>query len=259
VHPDRGAADGQGEPFAELSDADVHIVSARGSTEPQGGSRLLRPLGELVAARTTAAYTELRYPATFLQFSGTYPASFDLGDSPQLGVHALLHLLEEGAVARPSQHVVLLGWSQGAQVVGDALDLPCQRLHGRDAAHLSRAAIDPIAAIALFGNPGFTCGEPHNAGTFQPRIGGTTPRPPGALAHLGDRLQDYCARGDIACQNAPGSTVDGHVSYFSNDMRSAAARFILERLAAVGVAVSRAGEATTFTADLGAAESVDTG
>jgi hypothetical protein len=52
--------------FAPVDVAPVHIISARGSTEPQSGSRLLRPIAQAVAARSPVpvAYTELAYPAT---------------------------------------------------------------------------------------------------------------------------------------------------------------------------------------------------
>lgn len=81
----------------EVYAAPMHIISARGSTELRSGSRLLRPIAHAVAARSPVpvAYTELAYPATFRSFEACYPARFDLGDSPRLGVTALLALLED--------------------------------------------------------------------------------------------------------------------------------------------------------------------
>jgi hypothetical protein len=48
--------------FVEVDLAHAHIVSVRGSTEPQSGSRLLHPIARAIAARSSVpvAYTELR-------------------------------------------------------------------------------------------------------------------------------------------------------------------------------------------------------
>lgn len=127
---------------------------------------------------------------------------------------------------------MLLGWSQGAQVIGDTLDRPDHRLAARDAPPLSPAAAARIAAIVLYGNPRFTAHQPYNAGTFDPDLEGTNSRPPGALSPFGDRIRDYCARDDLACQAGPRSTVDGHTSYFINTMPADGAAFVLEQLAA---------------------------
>jgi hypothetical protein len=127
---------------------------------------------------------------------------------------------------------VLLGWSQGAQVIGDTLDRPEHRLAARDAPALSPAAAARIAAIVLYGNPRFTAAQPYNAGTFAPDLEGTDPRPPGALSHYDDRIRDYCARDDLACQAGPNSTVDGHTSYFTNTMRADGTAFVLDQLTA---------------------------
>ncbi len=219
----------------------VLIVTVRGSTEPASGSRLLTPVARAISRSYPGdvLIRNLPYPATFESFDAIYPARIDLGESPTIGVHNLVTLLNEQAESRPDQRVVLLGWSQGAQVIGDTLIAPTRRFAGRGAAPLDAHAQGSIAAIALFGNPTFTAGEPHNAGKFHPGVSGVQPRPPGALSAYTGRLRDYCAAGDIAAQNAPGSNVEGHVSYFHNDLPAQAATFALARLTS-GPAISPA-------------------
>lgn len=221
------------EVFVDLDTAHVHVVSVRGSTEPQSGSHLLHPVAQAIAGRThlPVAYTELPYPATYVTFDPGYPASFELGDSPRVGVTSLLTLLEENARKRPDQDVVLLGWSQGAQVIGDALDDPAHRLAAGDSPALSATAASRIAAVVLYGNPRFTAAQAFNTGSFDPALEGTNPRRSGALADYADRLRDFCARNDLACQCGPDSTIEGHVSYFDNGMRHDGAAFALEKLA----------------------------
>lgn len=90
--------------------AEVRVVTVRGTLEPQFGSLLLTPLGGRIAQesgrRTTV--TELEYPAS------TAP------DSAVRGVENLTALLNETAAACPDQRLVLLGYSQGARVIGNS-------------------------------------------------------------------------------------------------------------------------------------------
>lgn len=212
--------------------APVLIVTVRGSTEPVSGSRLLTPIADAISDRYPADVQihSLAYPATFESFHATYPARIDLGQSPTIGVHNLVSLLNDEASSRPQRRIVLLGWSQGAQVITDALLHPAARYAGTEAPDLDPTAADQIAAIALFANPAFTAGEPYNAGEFTPGVSGVIPRRPGMLAAYTDKIRDYCARGDISAQNAPGSDVEGHVAYFHNGMPDQAAEFVLSRL-----------------------------
>lgn len=210
----------------------ILIVTVRGSTEPASGSRLLTPIAHTISRRYTGDVHihSLPYPATFESFTATYPARIDLGQSPTIGVHNLVSLLNDEAASRPQRRTVLLGWSQGAQVITDTLVPHEARYAGTDAPVLDPTAVDQIAAIALFGNPTFTAGEPHNAGEPAPGVSGVIPRQPGMLTPHADTIRDYCARGDISAQNAPGSDVEGHVAYFHNGMPDQAAEFVLSRL-----------------------------
>jgi cutinase len=180
-----------------------------------------------VAFPDQTSYVELEYPATIRRF--VPPADIDLGASPSIGVSNLVAFLNESALRHPDRHVVLLGYSQGAQVVGDALVPPSMRVCGVDAAELSPAASEQIAAVMLFGDPRFTNGEAFNAGTFEPGREGLYPRPAGALDRYADRLRNYCARDDITCQGSEG-TMDAHVAYFTNTMPAEAVAFATQIL-----------------------------
>jgi cutinase len=207
----------------------MRIIGVRGSTEPQRGSRLLKPIGDALMAvhPEHTVYVELEYPATIRSF--VPPAEIDLGESPSIGVTNLVTELNESAVRHPGRCFVLLGYSQGAQVVGDALMPPSQRICGQEAGELSTAASDRIVAVLLFGDPRFTNGEPFNAGTFDPDREGLSPRPAGALDRYADRLRNYCARDDVTCQGRGGS-LQAHTTYFSNTMPAQAAAFASQRL-----------------------------
>jgi acetylxylan esterase len=202
--------------------AEVGLVAARGTSEPQSGSRLLGPLGDLIASRSLV-------PATYVELE--YPASYDLQDSVGRGVTALTDLLNGAAAEAPHRRHVLMGYSQGAWVIGEALLPPAERTIGRDAEALTPQASASISAVLFFGDPRFTAGEAYNAGTYDPGRQSDNPRPPGQLKAWEARLRNYCAQGDIACQG-DGGTYIAHLAYLTNSMPAEGADFALQCLAA---------------------------
>ncbi|MFD6450058.1 cutinase family protein [Nocardia sp. NPDC056541] len=197
--------------------AEVRVVTVRGTLEPQSGSRLLTPLGERIAQesgrRTTVG--ELEYPASMSP------------DSSVQGIANLTALLNATAAACPDQQLVLLGYSQGARVIGNALSARTT---------LTEQAATRVRAIALFGSPLFNGAEPYNRGSFDPALSGTGSLRLGALTEFADRLRDYCNTGDRVCQGGDpaagfGNALSyGHFMYFLNDTRDQAAAFVREQL-----------------------------
>lgn len=207
----------------------LSLIGVRGSTEPQSGSGLLKPIGTAISQvfPDRTSYVELEYPATIERFDP--PADIDLGQSPSQGVRSLVTLLNESAMRHPDRCFVLLGYSQGAQVIGDALVSPEFRICGQEADEVSQHASDRIASITLFGDPRFTKGEPFNAGTFYPEKDGLYPRPREILHLYASRLQNYCARNDVTCQGS-GGNLQAHFEYFKNAMPHDAVRFVVRRI-----------------------------
>ncbi|MFD3463183.1 cutinase family protein [Nocardia fluminea] len=197
--------------------AEVRVITVRGTFEPQFGSLLLTPLGWRIAQESGrhTTVTELEYPA-----------SRD-PDSAVRGMTNLTAFLNETAAACPDQQLVLLGYSQGASVIGTTLQ-------ARTA--LTAQAAARIDAIALFGNPLFNGTEPYNRGSYDPALSGTRPLRTGALSEFADRLRDYCNAGDRVCQGGDpaagfgNALTYGHVAYFVNDTRDQAAGFVREQL-----------------------------
>lgn len=201
---------------------DVGIIAARGTTEAQTGSQLLQPIGDLISAQLPGRtlYTELEYPA-----------SWEFEDSVTRGITNLITLLNRAAAEHPRRRHVLMGYSQGAWVIGEALIPPALRNAGQDAPELSKEASSSISAVLFYGDPRFTAGERFNAGTYEPGKQSENPRPPGQLHAYEARLQNYCAQGDVACQGN-GGTFIAHLAYLTNSMRAEGAEFALQRLAA---------------------------
>jgi cutinase len=197
--------------------ADVRVITVRGTFEPQFGSLLLTPLGWRIAQESGrhTTVTELEYPA-----------SRD-PDSALRGTTNLTALLNETAAACPDQQLVLLGYSQGASVIGTTLQASTA---------LTAQAAARIDAIALFGSPLFNGAEPYNRGSYDPALSGTRSLRTGALAEYADRLRDFCHAGDGVCQGVDpaagfaNALTYGHVAYFVNDTRDQAAVFVREQL-----------------------------
>ena len=199
----------------------VSVISARGTSEPQDGSWLQKPMGDQILARFPgdAKYTELTYPAA-IPFDGSAP----------VGVGNLIDTLNTEARQCPDQKYILLGYSQGAGVVGDALASPSARIWGADKGTVSAAASAKIAAVVMFGDIRFRAGEPYNVGTFEPGKQSENPpaRPQGALSAYADRIQDYCVKNDFVCQGSTGNFI-AHLEYFVNGMPAQGVEFAVAK------------------------------
>ncbi|MFG2004997.1 cutinase family protein [Spirillospora sp. NPDC048911] len=199
----------------------VSVISARGTWEPQDGSWLQKPMGDLILQKFPgqSKYTEL-----------TYPAQPSFNTSAPVGVGNLISTLNSETQACPNQKYILLGYSQGAGVVGDALAATSARIWGADKGTVSSAASNKIVAIVMFGDIRFRAGEPYNVGTFEPGKQSENPpaRPTGALSTYASRIQNYCVRSDFVCQGSTGNFL-AHLSYFTNGMPTQGVNFAVAK------------------------------
>jgi hypothetical protein len=182
---------------------DVEIIGARGTTERPGLGVILGPLAQQLtrelpqSVRTTAV---------------DYPASFNYLPSVRQGVGALAGDISRTAAACPGTKFVLMGYSQGANVVGDAL------VGGRSQrqAAVSGDLAGRVAAVILFGDPTFKAGEDFNV--TDGNRSGIFARGAGDLDDFAERTQSFCNRNDRFCQG--GTSLAAHLDYtkFSGDV-----------------------------------------
>jgi cutinase len=181
---------------------DVELVVARGTSEPGTlGTIVGDPL--LRAARTAVA------PASIRGQRVDYPAGFS-ADSPPAGNRAIVSYTTQRATTCPGTKFVLVGYSQGAQVVDLALGVDTTgTINGIKPVAVLPESVEPrIAAITLFGNP----------------IGAKGMKVP---ARYLDRTLDLCAAGDPVCQPG-GGNIAAHLTY--NNQASRAAAFIASKV-----------------------------
>ncbi len=189
---------------------DVEIIGARGTTERPGLGSMLTPLARQI---TRTVSQTVRTTAL------DYPASWDYQNSLRTGVTNLGASVQRTAAACAGTRFVLMGYSQGAHVIGDAL------VGGAGGAATVPAALAPrVAAVLLLGDPTFTAGETFNVtdGTGS----GVQARGTGRLAPFAGRIQSYCNRTDRYCDG--GNSSLAHINY--RKFQSAATTFTVARL-----------------------------
>jgi hypothetical protein len=177
----------------------VTVIAARGTGEPSGTGFLLGRVARQVDANVSVRLTIVGL---------NYPATANFAVSSRQGIAELRRLI---AAERAGACLVLLGYSQGAIVVGDAL----AALGSTDAAK--------VRAVAMFGDPRFNSAEPYNVGSFASNSRGVNRRPTGQLAAFRSRIQNYCNGGDTVCQGSGAQGSGSHLDY--NAFVGAAASF----------------------------------
>lgn len=209
------------EPVVEARECSNYLViTARGTGEPRK-KQLLGPVARAVA--------EAR-PDEVSRVDLNYPADTEVLAGATGGARTLIDTLNVQAAACPEQRFVLLGYSQGALIVGDALGAPDTRLVGTKVGELTAEAAERIIAVVLYGNPRFVGSDPTGYGDFAEDINGLLPRPPESLSAYNDRLRDYCVADDFICQSTLEMEESGHVAYYENGMQEDGAAFIIAQL-----------------------------
>ncbi|PYI01236.1 alpha/beta-hydrolase [Aspergillus sclerotiicarbonarius CBS 121057] len=205
---------------------DVHFVLARGTTESYPGTPFT--MAEIVANGTsvTTNYESIIYPATTETESDSY----------FIGRAAVGSQVNSYAAACPESSIVLISYSQGAMIVGDAL-----AGGGGDATLgntteplISEKVSKHIAANVYYGNPRHAPYQSYNMGNGTWNVTGKYPRLSYQIQNLderyGDVTADWCNNGDGVCSPSEGSdSLSLHTAY-AKDYDPIAAAWILEKL-----------------------------
>ncbi|WP_288148150.1 cutinase family protein [uncultured Bifidobacterium sp.] len=221
-HTDTAAPGAWGESGCDAQ-KQARIIVVRGTEEPAGQS-LMSPLASRIAA-------ELGDHAQVSDLD--YPASWESG-SEAAGVNRLIAVLNAQSAQCPAMRTVLLGYSQGAMVVGDALSAPDTRFNEDNGYELSPVARGHIVAVELYGDPRFSAAASYNSGDFDRAVDGIL----GALGARGaedfgeiaDRTVSFCTARDFACQ--AGGDTEPHGSYATNGMLDEGMKYAVDRVKA---------------------------
>ena len=182
-------------PAAACTDLDV--VVARGTFEPG-------TLGIIVGDPVYSALQNNIKGKSLSAYPVAYPADLGEPNSVQTGNRDLVNHVRSQAASCPDQRFILVGYSQGANVVDNSLGISSDgALVGGAIVATIPGSIEPkVSSVLLFGNPIRAQGK-SVTGTYQ------------------SRTDDFCADSDPVCQ-AGGSNGLAHLSYGS-DANAAAA------------------------------------
>jgi acetylxylan esterase len=202
----------------------VQLIVARASTEAAGDG-VIGALATLIQGdvNATVGNEAVVYPATLTN----YASSVAQGDS------AMATDIKNAVSACPNEKIILLGYSQGAQVVGDVLAGGGGGSLGAETAPIPSADAAKVIAAIQFG-------DPRHQPNLSPIDLGTDPGAQGIFkvgadqsrAAFGAILRSWCDTGDPFC--AGGNNLNAHLQY-TTKYDTAANTFVAGRLSAAGI------------------------
>ncbi|MFD3497850.1 cutinase family protein [Streptomyces sp. NPDC058676] len=167
--------------------SDIDVVAARGTFEPG-------TLGLIVGDPVYSALQKKLTGKSLSSYAVNYPANLSLTSAAQ-GNRDVVNHVRNQAASCPNQRFILVGYSQGANVVDNSIGISSAgAVVGSPIVATIPAALEPkVAAVLLFGNPIRAIGK-SVTGTYQ------------------SRTIDFCAKGDPVCENGGGDTL-AHLGY----------------------------------------------
>nr|POE89880.1 putative cutinase [Quercus suber] len=215
----------------------VYTIVARGTSEPQGGSKLETIVGPLTSAIPGSASNEV-----------VYPADNDFYNSVKMGVRNAQQQIQDYASACPDSKMVIFGYSQGAYVM--SLSLAGGDVQGTTFDPISQDIGKNIVSVVMFGDSSRVLGQ----GTAAEGAGACKASSPlvrtgaavTAMDFYADRLQDWCAAADPICCKT-GNNIQAHLSYWSDQTTNTAVQFV-ENHASNAASASASSPSTTTSA-----------
>ncbi|KAK2594742.1 hypothetical protein QQS21_007540 [Conoideocrella luteorostrata] len=180
--------------------APTHLLVARGSNERPGYGILQSLASSIVEANDGATMEPINYPAKLRPY----------GPSVSAGVDAVKKQLSDYVQACPDAKILLLGYSQGANIIGDALCGGNTGGQGPDTDPIGGDISSHVAAVVWYGDPRHNAGKSFDKGTAQ--TDGINARTDNQSCDaFASVIASYCDIGDPFC--AGGNDVGVHFGY----------------------------------------------
>ncbi|KAH6656132.1 cutinase [Truncatella angustata] len=172
----------------------IGMIVARASTEAPGTGIIGGVADDVASQIPGSTITSVDYPATLQNYQS----------SEAQGVAAMTQLVRNFTTNCPGAKMVLMGYSQGAQVTMDVL----------------------LAAVVLMGDPSYTPDQTFNAGTAT--NAGRFPRQDvAACGAVTSRIASFCNTDDTFCDS--GNNLQVHLSYIQTNGPDAS-KFIISKV-----------------------------
>ncbi|SDI85539.1 Cutinase [Frankineae bacterium MT45] len=204
--------------------AAVHVLAARASTESPGPGVITSLVSKIQSGVSASVSTSsVDYPALLYP----YDTSSTAGDT------AIKSELTAQVQKCPSQKIVLVGYSQGAQLVGDVLAGGGGALGlGAASAPVSSSIASHVVAVIQYGDPRHMPNTSFDKGTANGSTGLFPRTANQSLVPFASKIQSYCDSGDPFC--AGGLNVFAHLDY-TIKYDSSATPFVVGKLNAAGI------------------------
>ncbi|KAF3928432.1 hypothetical protein ABW20_dc0100843 [Dactylellina cionopaga] len=202
----------------------VHVFGARETTVGPGYGSSGTVVNAILAAYPGSNAEAITYPACGGQSSC---GGVTYANSALQGTAAVASAVNAYNSRCPSTQLVLVGYSQGGQIMENAFCGGGDTNIGltNTATPINAAALNQIKAVILMGDPRFTAGAPYNVGSCTAH--GFAPRPAGYVCPSGSKVQSYCDSRDPYC--CTGSDANVHQGYGSQ-YGTAALNFVKSKL-----------------------------
>ncbi|KAH6892591.1 carbohydrate esterase family 5 protein [Thelonectria olida] len=209
----------------ERSCPDIHVFGARETTVSAGYGSAGTVVTSILNAHTGATSEAIVYPACGGQSSC---GGISYANSVVAGTSAVATAVNSFHQQCPTTKLVLVGYSQGGQIMDNALcggGDPNQGLYDTSVP-ISASALSMVKAAIFMGNPRYIYGLSYEVGTCTEY--GFDPRPSGFVCPSASKIQSYCDSPDPYC--CRGSDAAHHQAYGSIYGQTALA-FVNGRLA----------------------------
>ncbi|CAL3967986.1 unnamed protein product [Diplocarpon coronariae] len=207
----------------------VHMIVARASTEKPGQGiigAVAAQVQEMVPGSDSEA---VDYPATLTDYL----------KSEASGVSAMTKLIQDYAVRCPGSKMALMGYSQGAQVIGDIM-CGTSEANFNSTPPLSAQYSKNIVAIIQMGDPTHVPGQPQDVGNST--RAGIFPRANmAACAGMAPLTRSFCNDDDRFCDS--GTSIPVHLAYVQG-FGAQARDFVVARVAGNLTAAADRGNVT---------------
>jgi len=174
---------------------DVEVITVRGMGEPAGNGWVLGPIANAIQSQLTQGVKFYPLP---------YAAGQDIIANTNQGINLLTAHLDQMAGSCPRTKFVVMGFSLGALVVGEAF-APTTRYPGVVSTPMPTRVDSHLAGVLIFGDARFNSHGPEAAGSFWPGVDAPYARPATAFARFGNHVRNVCNAQDGICQNLPGT------------------------------------------------------
>ncbi|ROW01370.1 hypothetical protein VMCG_05861 [Cytospora schulzeri] len=228
---------------ARQSCPSIHVFGARETTASAGYGSSATVVNAILSAYPGSTAEAISYPACGGQSSC---GSVSYSSSVQQGIAAAASAVNNFYTQCPTTQLVLVGYSQGAEIFDVALCGGGDPNQGytNTAVQISSGAVNQVKAAILMGAPTYVYGLSYDVGTC--RSGGFDERSSSFQCPSASKIQSYCDAADPYCCN--GSDANTHQGYGS-EYGSQALAFVKSKLSITSTGTTTtSAPATTSTA-----------